>query len=190
MEKLKIGIAFGGAICNSIKAKRNYARGYGRIITPEQTSRDTYPSHYPIREYDLMIQRLHSSRMTEMSAVRGTLYLKNLENKAEIYIVAIRTEHEASFAEKWLNEHKRCQNKYHNLFFNYFICTGDKTEAEICKEKGIQIFLGDSPGPLSKLKEQGIKVYLLRRPYNKHLDSDNFQGIEFVKSLREFVEKF
>jgi len=70
---------------------------------------------------------------------------------------------------------------------NPYIKTKGKTKGEICKELGIDFMIEDSVEHSEICAKEGIKVFLLNKPWNKNcIDHEN---IIRVKSWNEILDK-
>lgn len=78
-----------------------------------------------------------------------------------------------------------CLKKYKIPYNDLILNAVDKLE--ICKEKGITIFIEDSYNTCLQLESNGIKTYLITTKLNKNIKCDE---IERVSNWNELYDKF
>lgn len=61
-----------------------------------------------------------------------------------------------------------------------------KTKAELCEERGIQLVIEDDPFFVSNLSEKGIPCFLLDYPWNKDFDLKDHSNVHRIASRDEF----
>lgn len=109
--------------------------------------------------------------------------IKRLKKEGnEIIIITARTQkwHKNPFqmSEEWLNNN---HIPYDELLVGFL----DKTE--ICKEKGIDVFIDDMPNTLKKLKPFGIETMLMKNSYN--VDEKDLKLVKNWKEIYNNIKK-
>jgi uncharacterized HAD superfamily protein len=102
----------------------------------------------------------------EENAVQVTSYFK--KKGTEINIITAREYNVAKLTEQWLN-------KYNVERDNLFFAAGNKLD--VCKWKQIEYMIEDKPDNAILLAENGIRVLLFDRPYNKKVEHSNVKRV-------------
>lgn len=116
-------------------------------------------------------------------AVEGINFLKE---SYELFAITSRDEKVKEKSLKWINN-------FFNSKFNEVIFTNQlskegfvRTKAEICKELGIKILIEDRRKYALDCAENGIKVFLMDKPWNQNCKHEN---ITRVKNWNEILER-
>lgn len=111
--------------------------------------------------------------------------INKIAEEHEVYIVSARFQIHYDMTMEWIRRHGI---KVHEVIF-----TEGKGKADICKKKGIDLFIEDSVANSIELADNGIKVILFSTEYNSCLNRDDIircdSWTSILKSINEFSLK-
>lgn len=138
----------------------------------------------------IFLKLFQSDHFWDIKPVPGALQqLKKLKEAwHELVIITWRPEMVAERTKKWVEEH------YPNLFSDFLFASthteNQKTKAELCEERGIQLVIEDDPFFVSDLSEKGVPCILLDYPRNQDFDLEKHSNVHKIKSRNDFDLSF
>ncbi|MBN2053161.1 hypothetical protein JW756_06675 [Candidatus Woesearchaeota archaeon] len=181
---VNIGIDFDGVIADTWKIKVYLARKYfGMDLDPKNASKQRMLNQGVSPEvYDQIFRRIMTS--SKRYLVEPVPFSKDIINTLhwgnKIYIITSRHDDEINYIDDWLNH---VGIKYHKI-----INTSDTSKNDACLKNQIRIFLDDDLYKLEEIRNDHIRLFLLRQPYNEDVEIKD-KRITSVRDWREFYEK-
>jgi uncharacterized HAD superfamily protein len=183
---MKIGIDLDDVVFEFVLALlKNLEVVHKRKILFEEVNSYFFP---PIFKLDLkdtleLISNLDNKTLEVCSGVKEFIF--ELSKKNEIYFITSRVCKEGTLES--LNKH--FSEIPFELFFssNPYAGTNGKTKGEICNELGVDFIIEDSKEHSKICAEDGIKVFLLDKPWNKNYEKH--ENIIKVNTWEEILEK-
>jgi uncharacterized HAD superfamily protein len=136
--------------------------------------------------YLLVNEFFLSERGGKLKLVDGSFEaINSLSERHKIFFITSRSE---TTLEKTLNQ-------LNNFFLNfdlYFSGENDgknKDKGELCKELGIGILIEDNGECSLKYAEEGIRVFLMDRPWNKNFEHENILRVFGWKDILEKIKE-
>lgn len=110
--------------------------------------------------------------------------LEEISKKYDIHFVTSRPLDIKFKTEALLN--KNFNKKKFNILYSGDIYGGNLSKADICVIQGIFILIEDNPDYAIDCAKKGIKVFILRKPWN--INCENHENIIKIDSLGEILE--
>ncbi|MDO8623551.1 MAG: hypothetical protein Q7R52_04865 [archaeon] len=185
--RIKIGIDLDDVVFDFVPTFLEiYNEKYGKTILFEEFYTYNFPTVLSISlEETLNLIKLMILSKEIPLIFKSDKSIMQLSTKHEIFFITSRLVRETTLGS--LN--KFFPNIKFEIIFSSNIYTNSpgKTKAEICKENKIEIMIEDSKEYAFECAENGIKVFLLDKPWNK--TCNKHENITRVKNWDEILEK-
>lgn len=137
--------------------------------------------------YNFQQEPEHLSILPIVGAIEG---IKELCKKHTLYLITGRPKHIAGPVHNWIKKHIPEVFK-EIIFTSHYSTKGGITKADVCRKKGIKIFIDDYPGFVSEMSNSDIKVLILDTPWNKNEKNlpKNFIRVHSWGEILREVEK-
>jgi len=101
----------------------------------------------------------------------------NLAKKHQIFIITSRPPHIKKETESFIKKHFQDIN-LNVVYSGDMHAANGKTKSQICKERGISLFLEDNGKYAVECAKNGIKVFLFDKPWNQNFKHNNIIRIQ------------
>lgn len=135
---------------------------------------------------EFYIQNMQEFAKTFEPREDAKLYMdKLLEDGHNIYLISHRAyphyTNPFEITEKWLADN--------NINYTKLVLSETTDKTKECKEYNIDVMFDDVPSNCNKLKENGVKCYLMGTNYHKKDNIDNLEVVNNWKELYEVVSR-
>jgi uncharacterized HAD superfamily protein len=191
MEKKKIGIDIDEVVVNFIKNYLEFHKEKYNLNFPIEKI-----TSYKFWETGLFEDRDSAIRMIKL--FQESEHFDNLDfidgfedafvfltNNFDIFFITSRPEYLKDKTNNFFNT--SFLNSVFEIIFSGDFFGGGKTKSEICGELGIKIIIEDNADYALDCAENGIKVFLLDKPWNKNYEKH--ENIIKVDNWEEILEK-
>jgi len=187
---MKIGIDLDDVVFEFTKAFLDfYFKKHGKLIRFEDVNTYYFEDIFdlPLEEVINMIKEMVSEGINESMLVCDCAKesILNLANEHEIIFLTSRIAREGTL--------ESLNNLFPNMRFrliyssNSYAKINGKTKGDLCGEEGINIMIEDNKDYADEIASQGIKVFLLDKPWNQ--DYKDHENISKVYHWNEILEK-
>ncbi len=113
--------------------------------------------------------------------------IKKLKEKwHELIVVTGRSSYSEERTKEWVE--KNYPNMFSDFVFAGTHTNAQKTKAQLCEERGVEVIIEDDPYFASNLSENGIPCILLNYPWNENFDLKSHKNVKRINSRDELDE--
>jgi uncharacterized HAD superfamily protein len=160
---LRIGIDMDGVIVDTINyAAAELSKYLGREVKPDEVAHDLGKIENIGQLFTEYGERLLCSLAPKELAAES---INGLAQDHDVYIISARFYIHYESTLQWL--------KKHGIKVDKVIFTEGKGKADVCMEKGIDVFIEDSVKNALELADHGIKVILYSTEYNSSVQRED-----------------
>lgn len=110
-----------------------------------------------------------------------------LAKKYELTVISARPEHLYDETVRWIRENFGSSIGEINFSGHITQTSYSSGKVNLCKSLCVETLVEDTITHANACAEQGVKAYLIQRPWNKHRRNEIHQDVRRVKSLKEIT---
>lgn len=192
---MKIGIDFDDVIVNFVDRLMDfYYTKYGKKVNIDEIEIFNWGIYWGVsrEEATKRVDEFHETHDVKiLPALDNAIYsLQKLMDKNEVFIITGRPIRFGYKIESWLEYHLK--RKLRIIHAGEWHKGQAATKAEICKELKIPVLIEDSGETAVDCAENGIKVLLFDKPWNKKFSHKNIIRVqgwkEAMRELKNHIE--